>query len=396
MQKINQFISIFGTFALLIAFSIACSPTSEVREVEVTRYQVLEVPIVATQLIEVTREIEVVTEVEVEVTREVEVILEPTVLGSPGSAGNPFQVIFLPTAAEALIEVRGGFLLDDLTEKTGYMFEAVILSSDAEVIDFVCERPTTSIAMLTPEQYVAAHERCNIFPVLSATQFGVPYQSGMLVSRTSSVINVFEDIAFKKVAVPSLDDVITYQLFAKEIEDGSLSGVEFVEYGTSSSALIALLEKEVDIAAAIFNPPSMPLKNDGAWQYGEDQAEIWKQLNIDPKRNAIGFIEVGGGPAANGYRIRDARASIFDDYPEIFEETKILMLSKPYPNDMIALGEEFPISAFNPIINGLIGFVNSEACNQSVCASDFYQWDGIQTIDNDFYDVVRDLYAGAD
>ena len=357
---------------------------------EVTRYQVLEVPIVATQLIEVTREIEVVNEIEVEVTREVEITLEPTPVGVPGSPENPFQVIFLPTAAEALIEVRGGFLLDDLTETTGFVFEAVIPSSDDEVVDLVCSRPTTAIAMLTPEQYVAAHEQCNIFPALSATQFDVPYQLGMLVSRTSSVINVFEDIAFKKIAVPSLQDVRTYRLFAKQIADGNLTGVQFLEYGSSSSALIALLEKEVDIAAAIYNPPAMPNNRD-AWEYGEDRAEVWREIGIDPRRNPIGFVEVAGGPPANGYLIRDARASIFDDYTEIFDETKILLLSQPYPNDMIAFGQAFPISAFNPVINGLISFVNSDACDQSVCASDFYQWDGIETVDDSFYDVVREL-----
>ena len=131
--------------------------------------------------------------------------------------------------------------------------------------------------------------------------------------------------------------------------------------------------------------------NREAWEYGEDRAEVWREIGIAPRRNPIGFVEVAGGPAANGYLIRDARASIFDDYTEIFDETKILLLSQPYPNDMIAFGQAFPISAFNPVINGLISFVNSDACDQSVCASDFYQWDGIETVDDSFYDVVREL-----
>ncbi|MFK7804066.1 MAG: PhnD/SsuA/transferrin family substrate-binding protein [Anaerolineae bacterium] len=394
MQLNNRFGTVLLAVTILLTGLTACFTPGEVREVEVTRYQVLEVPILATQLIEVTREIPVVSQVEV--TREVEVLLEPTPAASPGSAENPFQVIFLPTAAEALVEVRGGFLLEDLAAKTGFFFEAVVPTSDAEVIDLVCSRPATTIALLTPEQYVAAHIECNVFPALTATEFDVPYQLGMLVSRTSSVINVFEDIAFKKVAVPSLSDVTTYQLFAKDIADGNLAGVQFLEYGTSSSALIALLEREVDIAAAIYNPPSLPVRDDRVWEYGEDSPEIWRQIGIAPNRDPIGFIEVAGGPAANGYGVRDARASIFDDYPEIFEETKILLLSRPYPNDMIAFGDQFPISAFNPVINGLLEFINSDACDQSVCASDFYQWDGAQTVDDSFYDVVRELNSNGE
>ncbi len=389
MQLNNRFGALLAGFVLLLTLMTSC--VGEVREVEVTRYQVLEVPIVATQLIEVTREIEIVSEVQVEVTREIEVLLEPTPVAPPGSPENPFRVVFLPTAADALVEVRGGFLLEDLSEKTGFSFVSVVPSSEAEVVDLVCNQPATTIAILSPEHYVAANAQCNVFSALSATEFDVPYKLGMLVSRTSSVINVFEDIAFKKVAVPSLSDVTTYQLFAKDIADGNLTGVQFFEYGTSSSALIALLEKEVDIAAAIFNPPSLPVRDDRVWEYGEDSPEIWRQIGIAPNRDPIGFIEVAGGPAANGYGVRDARASIFDDYPEIFDETKILLLSRPYPNDMIAFGDQFPISAFNPVINGLLDFINSDACDQSVCASDFYQWDGAQTVEDSFYDVVREL-----
>lgn len=368
----------------------ACLPGQEVLEVEVTRYQVLEVPIVETRLIEVTREVEVEVQVEVEVTRQVEVLVQPTPESAPGTAANPFQLIFIPTFPETLIGVRGGFLIEDLEEQTGYKFEIIVPSPDEDIANVVCSRPDTAIAMLTPQQYVEVQKACNVFPALAATKFGVPFELGMLVSRTSSVINVFEDISFKKVGVPSFDDISTYQIFAQDIEEAGLPGVEFVEYGTSTSTLIALLEKEIDIAAAIFNPPIMPNGKE-AWRYGEDGPEIWKELASAPRRNPIGFVEVAGGPAAGGYRVRDLRASIFDDYPDVFSETKILLLSDPYPNDMIAIGQSFPISAFNPVLNGLINHANSEACRQSMCAADFYQWDGVQTVDDGFFNVVREL-----
>lgn len=388
MQKFSSIIVFFVILFVLLAALASCAPPTT--EVEVTRYQVLEVPIVETQVVEVTREIEVVTEIEVEVTREVQVTVVPTPVSPPGSAENPFQVIFLPTAAEELIQIRGGFLLEALTQSTGYTFEPIIPTDENQAIEIICRNPTTTIAMLTPEQYVEANSRCGAFPALTATKFDAPYELGMLVSRTSSVINVFEDLAFKNIGVPSLSDISTYQLFAEDVAEAGLPGVQFTEYGTSTSTLIALLNKEIDIAAGIFNPPMMPVRED-AWEYGEDSPEIWRQLGVAPRRNPVGFVEVNGGPETGGYRIRDARASIFDDYPDIFEETKILLLSRPYPNEMVALGSEFPIVAFNPIVNGMISFSNSDACDQAMCASDFYQWDGVQPVNDDFYDVVREL-----
>lgn len=382
-------LTILAALALLISLS-ACSPQQDVLEVEVTRYQVLEVPIVETRLVEVTREVEVVQEVEIEVTREVEVFIEPTAESVPGSAANPFQLLFIPSFPQSLIEVRGQFLVDELVQNTGYAFEIVVPDPEADIVSLVCSNSDTTIAFLTPEQYIEIKEACNAFPALIAQKFDTPYQLGMLVTRTSSVINVFEDISFKKIAVPDFSEIPTYKIFADEIAQSELPGVQYVEYGTSTSALIALLNKEVDIAAAFYNPPSMPIGEEG-WRYDEDSPEIWRQLVSPPRRNPIGFIEVAGGPEAGGYRVRDARASIFDDYPEVFDETKILLLSQPYPNDMIAFGQNFPISAFNAVFNGILNHANSEACLQSMCASDFYQWDGAQGVDDGFFNVVREL-----
>ena len=118
MIRQNVIIACLGALLGTIFIASACTPSPERVEVEVTRYQVLEVPIVETRLVEVTREVEVITEVEVEVTREVEIVLQPTPKSPPGSPNNPFQLIFIPSFPKTLIDVRGGFLVDDLEEQT--------------------------------------------------------------------------------------------------------------------------------------------------------------------------------------------------------------------------------------------------------------------------------------
>ncbi|MEM8863824.1 MAG: hypothetical protein AAGD96_36410 [Chloroflexota bacterium] len=137
---------------IFLTVSAACTlSTPAPTEVEVTRYEVIEVPIVETQVVEVTREVEVLSEIEVEVTREVPVTVMPTPVSAPGSAENPFKVIFLPTAAEELIAVRGGFLLEDLAAKTGYSYEAIIPTAENTAVDIGCSYPDTTIAMMSPE-----------------------------------------------------------------------------------------------------------------------------------------------------------------------------------------------------------------------------------------------------
>jgi len=320
------------------------------------------------------------------VTPQVEVV--PGNTAELGTVDRPFLLVFLPSDQVRVVEVRGGFLAEALTEATGYHFELIVPVDTAEAARFVCDSPQEVIAITSAEDYVAIQDSCGAQLTHAATRFDVPYSLGMLVAREDRVINVFEDLQFKTVGVPSFDDLATYELFARRVEELEIPSVEFVEYGTSSSALIAMLDGEIDLAAAVFNPPILP-REERVWVYGEDRAEVWRQVQVEPVRNPIGYVDVLGTPEQGGYRIRDARAAIFDDFPEIFAETRIIDLSEPVPNEAILLGREFPIVPAQAIITAVENFANSEACAQSLCASDFYQWTGIEPVDDSFYDILR-------
>ena len=362
-------------------------------EVEVTRIEVLEVPMIATQIKEVTRIVTVESPVllEVEVTPDHTPVptvpaVDPNLL--PGSPERPIQLIFLPDSAARLVEVRGGFLVEALTARTGYTFELVTPETEAEGIDLLCSRPQEAFALLTPDQYVEAKSRCNVALGLVATRFDSPFSLGMLVAKQDRVINVIEDLAYKRVGILG-DGDIRSRLFIDTVQDISLLGVEYVEYESESSALIALLNDEIDVSVASYNPPMMP--NEAIWRYGIDSPEIWRQLEVEPLRDPIGFVEVAGGPEFGGFRIRDARSVIFDDYPEIFELTKIVTLSDPIPNEAIVVSSAFPYQAAGEIFAEFEIFVNSSECDQSLCASDFYHWTGAEPASDTVFNVLREL-----
>ena len=303
----------FVAGCLLLATVVACQPTDPIeievtREVSVTR----EVPVV--QTVEVTREFQVTREIQVtrlfEVTPEQpEIDLSLSGLGELGSVERPFLLVFLPTAELRVVEVRGGFLAQALFEATGYEFELVVPVDEEEARRLICESPQETIGILTAAQYVQTEDQCGVQLTHAARRFDVPYSLGMLVARQDRVINIFEDLAFKQVGVPSFGDLATYQLFADRADEMELEGVEYVAYGTSSSALIAMLEGEIDIAAAVFNPPILP-REERVWVYGEDRAEVWRQVGVEPERNPIGYIDVLGTPeqgAAIGFEMRALR-----------------------------------------------------------------------------------------
>jgi phosphonate transport system substrate-binding protein len=150
--------------------------------------------------------------------------------------------------------------------------------------------------------------------------------------------------------------------------------------------MLAVYNGEVDFATAFFSPPLLP---EGTWTYGVHDPEIWREAGVTPVRTEEGQTLVAGGPAEGGYRILDARASVTDTAPDIFERTRILALTDRIPNDTVSFGPEFPLSLASDIIAALIDFTASDACAESICADEFYAWTGLEQVGDSFYDPVR-------
>ena len=101
---------------------------------------------------------------------------------------------------------------------------------------------------------------------------------------------------------------------------------EIVEAGSHNNSMLGVYNGECDFATAFFSPPLLPnyARN---WTYGVDDPEIWREAGVSPVRNEEGRTFVAGGPAEGGYRILDARSSVSDTAPDIFDETRILALT---------------------------------------------------------------------
>jgi phosphonate transport system substrate-binding protein len=102
---------------------------------------------------------------------------------------------------------------------------------------------------------------------------------------------------------------------------------------------------------------------------------------------------VAGGPDEGGYRVLDARSSVADTAPDIFDVTRILALTPQIPNDTVSFGPEFPLALANDIVDALVEFTATDACEQSICSEDFYNWSGLEPVSDSFYDPVRSTMA---
>lgn len=364
----------------VLAFTLAlaaCQPQTV--EVEVTR--------VVTETI--TEEVEVPVEVEVEVTRVVtETVVETveTEEAELGSPERPIKVLFVPSVEVDAIISGGEILAQALQEATGLTFEVSVPTSYAATIEEMCASPDDTIGFIPAQGYVLANERCGVTVGGAAVRFGLSWYAAQFVVPFDSDIQTLEDLAGKTWAIPDFGSTSGYLYPSAMLMELGIEPGEIVESGGHNNAMLAVYNGEVDFATAFFSPPLLPERS---WAYGVDDPEIWRDADVAPERNEEGQTLVAGGPDNGGYRILDARASVADTAPDIFEKTRILALTPQIPNDTVSFGPQFPLALANDIVNALVDFTASEACLQSICSEEFYNWTGIEPVSDSYYDPVR-------
>lgn len=306
-----------------------------------------------------------------------------------GDSARPVQLIFPPVANSLVIAQRGEALAEALRAATGLAFTVGLADNEAVAVDLLCAAPEDVIGFISAAAYTIAGERCGARPGLVAAQEdGYTWQTGMLVIPPGAAESL-ADLDGKRWAVADVNSLPNYLYFRAQMVKAGIEPGEVVDAPEETSALLALFNSQVDFTTASYTPPIMP--RDGAWTYGENDPEEWRLLGVAPSRSPIGYVIVAAEPEFGGYRLRDARARLFDTTPEIFNATRILALSEPIPNETIALGADFPPQLAERILAAMISFAASDACQSSLCSADFFGWTGLEPADDADYDPIRTI-----
>lgn len=320
--------------------------------------------------------------------------IEPTVAPTPtlapfGSAERPIQLLFPPVTDGNVISTRGEALAEALADATELAFEVGVTDSEAVLIQLLCDAPADTIGVLSAAGYVLAAEQCaaQVGPVAQSSDDQQVWQVGMLVTRRDSGLSSLEALDGRRWAVADTGDLATFHFFEAELAAAGIEPGDITFFPEDSSALLSVLNGESDFATADYVPPILP--GGVLWDYGEDAPEPWRITGISPQRSPIGYVLVNGEPTNGGYRLRDARARLFDTSPTIFDETQIVTLSQPIPNQSVVFGADIPQSVVRQVSRFLVEFGASEACATSLCAGDLYRWAGLQPAADDDYEPVR-------
>jgi len=306
-----------------------------------------------------------------------------------GTAARPVQLLFPPKYDAELISQRSLPLVEALSESTGFQFRAGVLDSEQAVIDLMCAAPEETIGFLSPAGYVVAHEQCEIqVGSVAVDDSGLGAKMGMIVTRRDSDIDDLESLADKDWAVPDMASLSNYLYFQALLQESDIQVNEVIPVNGESVAMLAVFDEEVDLATAEFIPPILPFE-ETLWDREVDDPEPWRALGLSPERSPIGYVRVNGDPENGGYRVRDARSRVIDVAQDIFDETQIVALSTPIPNETVVYGPNFPLSLARQVEAELSNFVDSAACQTSLCSSDFYGWKGLTAAQDEMYEPIR-------
>lgn len=298
--------------------------------------------------------------------------------GELGSPDNPIQVLFVPSVEAATIVSGGEVMAEALNAATGLTFEVSVPTSYAATIEEMCASPGNTIGFIPAAGYVIANNRCGVEVEASAVRNGWPVYWAQYVVRRDAPIYTFGDLEGKTWAGASVTSSSGYVYPASELAAAGITTGEFVEAGGHPQAILAVANGEVDFAVTFFSPPIVP----GApWAVG-DLPEPF-DLTVDESFVTEDGLFVGD------VQIKDARETVIDTVPDIIDQTRILRLSAPIPNDTISFGPEFPDELRTQIIDALVAFSTTEAWANSIGSRDFYAWSGLEPATDAAYEPVR-------
>ncbi len=303
---------------------------------------------------------------------------EGAAAGELGSADNPIQVLFVPSVDAGVIVTGGEVMAGALNEATGLNFEVDVPTSYAATIEAMCASPEDTIGFIPALGYVLANNRCDVEVGAAAVRFGLSWYAAQILVPRDSDIQSIDDLAGKKWAVPDLGSTSGFLYPSVMLQDAGIEASEIVEAGGHGQSVLAVYNGEVDFSTSYFSPPL----TDPSWQYG-DEPEPYDVNSVIRNDEGRCFSEE--------IRVLDARCSVTETAPDVFEQTRIMMLSPKIPNDTMSFSPEFPEELKGTIVDALVEFAASDACDESICSDDFYNWSGLDPAEDAFYDPVRNL-----
>lgn len=259
-------------------------------------------------------------------------------------------VQFVPSQTADTLEAKAKPLEKLLQDKLGIPVE-VSVSTDFNTIIEAMASKKVDVGFLPPTGYVIAKEKGAADVILQAQRYGVQDDTGapteelvdfykaMIIVKKDSPIQSVSDLKGKKIAYQNVTSSAGYVWPAgKMLEEGidPLKDVTATTMKGHDAAVMAVLNGDVD-AAAIF---------------------------------------------------QDARNVVLKDYPNVFEETRVLTFTQPIPNDTVTVRTDMSQEWREKIQQAFIDIGKDEEGHAII--KDIYSHEGYVKSEDKIFDIVRE------
>lgn len=259
-------------------------------------------------------------------------------------------VQFIPSQNADTLEAKAKPLEKLLTERLGIPVK-VSISTDYNTIIEAMASKKVDVGFLPPSAYVLAKEKGAAEVILQAQRYGVQDETGeptdekvdfykaMIIVKKDSDIQKVSELKGKKIAYQNVTSSAGYVWPAgKLLEEGvdPLKDVTPITLKGHDQAVLAVLNGDVD-AAAIF---------------------------------------------------QDARNVVKKDYPDVFEETRVLSYTEKIPNDTIAVRSDMSKEWIEKLQQAFIDIGNDPDGHAII--KDIYTHEGYVKSEDSVFDIVRE------
>ncbi len=265
-----------------------------------------------------------------------------------GSEGNPVKIYFTPSVDSETIASNSDQFIKYLEKETGLFFKTGIPTSYIAVVEaFGSKR--ADVAVMNSFGYILANQKYGAQAKLTVIRYGEKYYRGQIIAHVDSGINTVKDLENKKFAFTDASSTSGYMFPSKIIKESGVRLGNTVFAMKHDNVVTMVYQKQVDAGATYYSPPSAA---------GE---------------------------------IRDARARVKTQFPDVAEKVKIIKITEKIMNDPFVFRKGLDPKITNDIIAAIEKFIATEDGKKIL--KNIYSVDGLVRSSDKDYDGLRKMIA---